>query len=52
MGAVKGMGLGVHHMVTRPIKGVGLAGYSIWECLAPTPEGGPTYPKCLMPSTR
>ena len=30
-GAFKGMGRGVSHAVTRPIKGFGLASYSIWE---------------------
>jgi len=46
------MGVGVQHAVTRPIKGVGLAGYSVWEYLHPSAEGAPSYPKCFMPNTK
>lgn len=51
MGAVKGVGLGVQHMVMRPIKGVGLAGYRFWQLWARTPEDGPTYSTCFTPVT-
>lgn len=52
VGAVKGMGLGVQHVISRPIKGVGLAGYSVWESLT-SQEGRNSVPKCFMaPDTR
>lgn len=49
VGAMKGMGLGVQHVISRPIKGVGLAGYSVWESLG---ESKLSKPKCFMPQAR
>lgn len=46
VGAFKGLGKGLESVVTRPLKGFGLAGYSVMESMHVK------NPKCLRPSTK
>lgn len=49
-GAVKGVGKGLFNSVYRPVKGVGLAGTSVWNQVS---GSSATNPKChTVPETK
>lgn len=49
VGAIKGVGRGVQHVITRPLKGVGLAAECVLDSITPNPHQG-SHLKCFMPA--